>query len=61
MTYVAQFLHRYPDSAAAPRDVGSITTQDPELNRMNEFLSRAEDTLNRQDPDLDEQVKVRWE
>lgn len=59
MTYVAQFLHKYPDSAAQSRDATMTTSIDPELTKMNEFLAQAENTLNRQDPDLDEQVRVR--
>ncbi|OQR75174.1 hypothetical protein BIW11_08602, partial [Tropilaelaps mercedesae] len=56
MTYVAQFLHKYPDSASQPRDTSGLSS-DPELTKMNEFLTRAEDTLNQQDPDLNEQVR----
>ena len=56
MTYVAQFLHKYPESYSHAREMPADS--DPDLLKMNEFLTRAEDVLNSQSHDLNEQVKV---
>ncbi|XP_028967016.1 nesprin-1 [Galendromus occidentalis] len=55
MTYVAQFLHKYPESYSQVREMP--TGSDPDLVKMSEFLTRAEDLLNSQSSDLNEQVK----